>query len=44
MLKLNFYTHEKVLTDEMIRLDLQKIGLFDAICIAGLVLLIGVYW
>jgi energy-coupling factor transport system permease protein len=44
MLKLNFYSHEKVLTDEMIRLDLQKIGLFDAICIAGLVLLIGVYW
>jgi energy-coupling factor transport system permease protein len=44
MLKLNFYSHEKVLTDEMIRLDLQKIGFFDAICIAGLVLLIGVYW
>ena len=44
MLNLNFYSHEQALTDEMIRLDFPKIGFFDAICIAGLVLLIGVYW
>jgi hypothetical protein len=44
MLNLNLYSHEQALTDEIIRLDFPKIGFFDAICIAGLVLLIGVYW
>jgi energy-coupling factor transport system permease protein len=44
MLNLNFYSHEQSLTDEKIRLDFPKVGFFDAIYIAGLVLLIGVYW
>lgn len=44
MLNLNLYSHKQSLLDEVIRLDLPRLGCFDGICIAGLFLVIGVYW
>jgi hypothetical protein len=44
MLNLNLYSHQQLLSDKMILLDLPRVGFFDGVCMAGLFLLIGVYW